>query len=217
MSSINPVSSNQNMQQLQLAQNPPQLQLTEEQLQIQKGIKQYFAPMAQQIQTLTNQVQLLQVQNQILFQQQNQVLAEINNIRDCKIFKALDLLNKNNLVFFDLPKAAKYYCLISKKTSKSLLKKIPLISLVAGITFGLARFTVAFKKYQIDGDKKRAYEEITKGFLEMGSGVAGMFPGIGTGASAGIDGIICAWDAIDFTIDYHDREGAIQFNALNFN
>ena len=146
-----------------------------------------------------NQVTLLQGRvNQL--ENENQRLSEVIQQMDPEAYRALDIFRRNSLLFIDFPKAAKYYCLINKSLSKNLLKKIPVISLIAGITFGLARWATAFDKYchaKNKFEKAQAAEEAVKGVLEIASGAFGMFPGLGTTASAITDGVILAWDALD--------------------
>ena len=67
----------------------------------------------------------------------------------------------------------------AKTLGKTLLKKIPLISILAGIGFGIGRL--------MDGDPLGAG-------LEVASGVAGSVPGVGTAASVAIDGGLIARD-----------------------
>jgi hypothetical protein len=66
-----------------------------------------------------------------------------------------------------------------KALGKSLLKKIPVIGLLAGVGFGLQRM--------MKGDMAGAA-------LELASGAAGTIPGIGTAASIGIDAALAAKD-----------------------
>lgn len=65
------------------------------------------------------------------------------------------------------------------KIGKTALKKIPGIGLLMGIAFGIKRFT--------SGD-------IVGGLLELGSGIASVFPGVGTLISVAIDALILARD-----------------------
>lgn len=67
----------------------------------------------------------------------------------------------------------------AKTTGKSLLKKIPILGLVAGGLFGLQRF--------LSGDT-------TGALMEIASGAAGTLPGIGTAASTMIDAGLMARD-----------------------
>ena len=67
----------------------------------------------------------------------------------------------------------------AKAVGKSLLKKIPVIGLLAGVGFGLSRL--------MDGD-------YTGAAMELASGAAGTIPGIGTAASVGIDTALAAKD-----------------------
>jgi len=71
-----------------------------------------------------------------------------------------------------------------KAAGKSLLKKIPIIGLIVGV--GLA------VKRAMSGD-------ILGALGEIGSGVASLFPGIGTGISMGIDAALMAGDATGVT------------------
>jgi len=66
-----------------------------------------------------------------------------------------------------------------KTVGKSLLKKIPIISIGAGLGFGIQRL--------LQGD-------ITGAIGEVASGVAGTIPGIGTGISTAIDAGLAARD-----------------------
>ena len=67
----------------------------------------------------------------------------------------------------------------AKAVGKSLLKKIPVVGLLAGVGFGLSRL--------MKGDYSGAA-------LELASGAAGTIPGIGTAASVGIDTALAAKD-----------------------
>ena len=67
----------------------------------------------------------------------------------------------------------------AKAIGKSLLKKIPVVGLLAGVGFGLSRL--------MDGDYAGAA-------MELASGAAGTIPGIGTAASIGIDTALAAKD-----------------------
>jgi hypothetical protein len=67
----------------------------------------------------------------------------------------------------------------AKALGKSLLKKIPVIGLLAGVGFGLSRLA--------KGDYAGAA-------MELASGAAGTIPGIGTAASIGIDTALAAKD-----------------------
>ena len=67
----------------------------------------------------------------------------------------------------------------AKTLGKSLLKKIPVIGLLAGVGFGLQRL--------MKGDMAGAA-------MELASGAAGTIPGIGTAASIGIDTALAAKD-----------------------
>jgi hypothetical protein len=67
----------------------------------------------------------------------------------------------------------------AKVVGKSLLKKIPVVGLLAGVGFGLSRL--------MKGDYSGAA-------LELASGAAGTIPGIGTAASVGIDTALAAKD-----------------------
>jgi hypothetical protein len=66
-----------------------------------------------------------------------------------------------------------------KTLAKGLIKKLPVIGLLAGVGFGISRM--------MDGDKVGAMGEVA-------SGAASMIPGIGTAASLGIDGALLARD-----------------------
>ena len=67
----------------------------------------------------------------------------------------------------------------AKAIGKSLLKKIPVVGLLAGVGFGLSRL--------MKGDYAGAA-------MELASGAAGTIPGIGTAASIGIDTALAAKD-----------------------
>jgi hypothetical protein len=67
----------------------------------------------------------------------------------------------------------------AKAIGKSLLKKIPVVGLLAGVGFGLSRL--------MKGDYSGAA-------MELASGAAGTIPGIGTAASVGIDTALAAKD-----------------------
>ena len=67
----------------------------------------------------------------------------------------------------------------AKALGKSLLKKIPIVGLLAGVGFGLQRL--------MKGDMAGAA-------MELASGAAGTIPGIGTAASVGIDTALAAKD-----------------------
>lgn len=66
-----------------------------------------------------------------------------------------------------------------KGLGKSILKKIPVVGLLAGVGFGLAR---------------AAKGDFTGAALELASGAAGTIPGIGTAASVGLDAALIARD-----------------------
>lgn len=66
-----------------------------------------------------------------------------------------------------------------KGVGKSLIKKIPLVGLLAGVGFGISRL--------LDGD-------FTGAGLEVLSGAASIVPGVGTAASVGIDAGLIARD-----------------------
>ena len=68
---------------------------------------------------------------------------------------------------------------VQKSIAKSLIKKIPLISLFAGTGFAIDRLSKG---------------EYSKAFLEFASGVAGVFPGFGTAGSLAIDAGLLADD-----------------------
>ena len=145
-----------------------------------------------------NRVALLQGQVSQL-RNTNQRLGDVIQQMEPKTYRKLDIFRRNSLLFIDFPKLAKYF-FAYQNFSKNLLKKIPVISLIAGITFGLARWATAFDKYchaKNKFEKAQAAEEAVKGVLEIASGAFGMFPGLGTTASAITDGVILAWDALD--------------------
>ena len=76
-------------------------------------------------------------------------------------------------------KGAKYV----GKTAKFVSKKIPLISVAAGVGYGVYRFT--------DG-------EIAEGFEEIASGIAGTIPVVGTMVSAALDVDLLIYDEFGF-------------------
>jgi hypothetical protein len=84
---------------------------------------------------------------------------------------------------------------VGKALGKSLLKKIPLIGLIAGLGFGVSRL--------MDGDWKGALGEVA-------SGAASTIPGIGTAASVAIDAGLAARDMSNEDADVND--GVIKFN-----
>jgi len=65
-----------------------------------------------------------------------------------------------------------------------ILKKIPVIGLLVGAYYGIKRM--------IGGD-------VIGGLLEFGSGIASLFPGLGTGVSVAIDAGLMASDAAGLT------------------
>ena len=71
-----------------------------------------------------------------------------------------------------------------KTGTTALLKKIPVIGLLVGAGMAIKRFT--------DGD-------VLGGLLELGSGVASLFPGVGTGVSIGTDLALLGLDAAKIT------------------
>jgi hypothetical protein len=98
----------------------------------------------------------------------------------------------------------------SKFLGKSLLKKIPIIGVLAGIGFGLGRLA--------DGDVLGAAGEVA-------SGLASTIPGAGTAASIGIDTALAARDmsmttpneieAEDFTIKTHPKDEIVVAGGTN--
>lgn len=84
---------------------------------------------------------------------------------------------------------------LGKGMGKMLLKKIPIIGLLAGLGFGIDRL--------MDGDWKGA-------LAEVGSGAASMIPGVGTAASVAIDAGLAARDMSSEDADVND--GIIKFN-----
>lgn len=84
---------------------------------------------------------------------------------------------------------------VGKALGKSLLKKIPLIGLIAGLGFGVSRL--------MDGDWKGALGEVA-------SGAASTIPGVGTAASVAIDAGLAARDMSNEDADVND--GVIKFN-----
>ena len=79
----------------------------------------------------------------------------------------------------------------AKTGAKSALKKIPVLGLLVGAGLGLARF--------MKGD-------VIGGLMELGSGAASLFPGIGTGISFGLDGLLLAKDSYDSRKNREERE-----------
>lgn len=75
--------------------------------------------------------------------------------------------------------SAKTASSMTKGLGKSVLKKIPGVSIAAGLGFGAGRL--------LSGD-------FTGAAMEVGSGLAGTIPGIGTAASVGIDAALMARD-----------------------
>jgi len=65
--------------------------------------------------------------------------------------------------------------------TKTGLKKIPVLGAVLGVLFGIQRFSE---------------NDYSGGLLEIASGVASLFPGIGTAISLGIDGVLLAKDTL---------------------
>jgi len=71
-----------------------------------------------------------------------------------------------------------------KGGTKALLKKIPVIGLLVGAGMAIKRMS--------DGD-------ILGGLMELGSGVASLFPGVGTGISIGMDAALLGTDVAGIT------------------
>ena len=109
-----------------------------------------------------------------------------------------------------------------KTAAMSLLKKIPVLGLIVGAYAGYKRFS--------GGDTLGA-------IMEMGSGIASLFPGIGTGISAGIDTAILGRDVArrskgkstvsenasdsikvqDFTIKTHPKDSLVMAGGTKLN
>lgn len=87
----------------------------------------------------------------------------------------------------------------AKTTGKALLKKIPIIGLLAGGLFGLQRF--------MEGDK-------TGALMELASGAAGTLPGIGTAASTMLDAGLMARDMGVFNTENTSSESNNNFNQI---
>tara|TARA_Y100001972_G_scaffold101342_1_gene126195 strand:- start:7665 stop:10025 length:2361 start_codon:yes stop_codon:yes gene_type:complete len=92
--------------------------------------------------------------------------------------KGLNFLKKISGFFKTLGTGA------AKTAGKSLLKKIPIIGLIVGVGLAIKR--------AMSGD-------ILGALGEIGSGVASLFPGIGTGISMGIDAALMGSDAAGLT------------------
>jgi len=109
-----------------------------------------------------------------------------------------------------------------KTAAMSLLKKIPVLGLIVGAYAG-------YKRYK-GGDTIGA-------IMEMGSGIFSLFPGIGTGISAGIDAAILGKDVVtrkqggatvsenpsdsikvqDFTIKTHPKDSLVMAGGTRLN
>jgi hypothetical protein len=87
-----------------------------------------------------------------------------------------------------------------KSFGKSLLKKIPIVGLLAGIGFGVSR--------AMSGDMLGAG-------LEIASGIAGTFPGVGTAASVAIDAGLAARDISNVASGQPTGRGIINPGAPN--
>ena len=81
----------------------------------------------------------------------------------------------------------------TKAAAKTTSKKIPIISIGAGLIFCGLRVGVGIY-HCIEGDTSQGVQEFIKAPIEVVSGVAGSFPGVGTAVSLGIDATLCAWD-----------------------
>ena len=86
--------------------------------------------------------------------------------------------------------AAKEGAIVAAKATS---KKIPVIAVGAGLVFGGIRVGVGIY-HCVQGDTAQGVQEFFKAPLEVASGVAGSFPGVGTAASVCIDAGLCAWD-----------------------
>ena len=82
---------------------------------------------------------------------------------------------------------------------RSIAKKIPVISAIAGVGFGIQR--------AMEGDLKGAA-------LEVGSGLLGLFPGIGTKASFGLDAYMLGRDLGVFPMRTGGRMSGFAKNSL---
>ena len=95
--------------------------------------------------------------------------------------KNMDSIGKGVKNFFpNLVKMMK----VGAKGSTMLLKKIPVVGALVGLGLAIKRMS--------EGD-------VIGGLLELGSGVASLFPGIGTGVSLGIDAGLMGLDAAGIT------------------
>jgi len=86
-----------------------------------------------------------------------------------------------------------------KGGTKALLKKIPVIGLLVGAGMAIKRMS--------DGD-------ILGGLMELGSGVASLFPGVGTGISIGMDAALLGTDAAGITGENPTAIGAKISSAI---
>ncbi len=87
-----------------------------------------------------------------------------------------------------------------KSFGKSLLKKVPIVGALAGIGFGISR--------AMNGDMLGAG-------LEIASGIAGTFPGIGTAASVAIDAGLAARDISNVASGQPTGRGVVNPGAPN--
>ena len=81
----------------------------------------------------------------------------------------------------------------AKAAAKTTLKKIPIISAGAGLVLGAIRVGVG-TYHCVKGETSQGVQEFCKAPLEVASGIAGSFPGVGTAVSFGIDAGLSAWD-----------------------
>ena len=100
----------------------------------------------------------------------------------------------------------------AEATAKSAAKKIPVVSLGAGLFFGTIRVGSGVCNF-VKGNTTRGLEELGKAALEVTSGAVACFPGVGTAASIGIDAALIGWDVGDAYYDDHSAEGNAKADA----
>ena len=81
----------------------------------------------------------------------------------------------------------------TKAAAKTSSKKIPIISIGAGLIFCGIRVGVGIY-HCVQGETSQGVQEFIKAPIELASGIAGSIPGVGTAVSIGIDATLCAWD-----------------------
>ena len=84
----------------------------------------------------------------------------------------------------------------AEASAKTAAKKIPIFSLAVGGFFGAVRVGSGIYNF-VQGNTARGFEELGKAPLEVASGAAACFPGVGTAASFGIDAALLGWDVGD--------------------